>query len=372
MSIRPALLILALLSPLPSHALFYVAGGEVILTTRLSVEYDSNVFANAAEESDLIGTLNLDLSFQREFRLFRFGSGGGISFVRFNDFSERDRTNWNFMFLLEPTAEFGTRTWSLDTDIGFARRTSSDVDVGDIVTTDEYRAGFTLGIFPTPRYYFQFNPLYRLTKPQDFEAADRKSFSMAATAGWRYSARLSFVTSVNRTKLWSDDTEIENVTWAYSVGAVGALTPKLNGNLSVGFQRRELESTGETSTTPTVSASLFYRIDPTNSLSLSASRSFDTALTNQNLTNTRVALGYTRQMRRDLTGHIELAATERSFETVFFDRKDRSYSGTIRLTYQVAAWGVLEGSLQHQIQESNLGIFDYSRTIFRISLIGRF
>lgn len=366
-------IVLLLFLPLPSHALFYIGGGEVVLGANVGLEYDSNVFSNAAEESDFVARAGVNLNYARPFRHFRIGAGAGISTTQYDKFSDRSRTNWTFSFLLEPTADFGTRTWTLDTDLSFQRRTRSEEDLGNIVTTDNYRAGLTLTIHPQPRYYFQISPAYTLTKPRDFDRDDRETYRLAFLAGYVLSPRYNLFASASRNETKTDNpNRIESVVWSYMGGIRGRFTPKLNGSASAGFSRRKLDLTGETKTTPTFSVGLNYRIDETTSASLTASRQFASSLADFNQTVTTATLSFNRTLRHDLTGSLGFSVTERSFERAEIDRRDRAYSASVDLNYRVAEWGTLSGGISHTIQDSGQAAFDYSRTRVYVRLSGRF
>ena len=68
-----------------------------------------------------------------------------------------------------------------------------------------------------------------------------------------------------------DNTRLDNETYTGFLGLRGALTPKLNGSLQAGLQRRELDF-GDSSTAPYFSAGLIWTVDRSTSVGLVASR----------------------------------------------------------------------------------------------------
>lgn len=357
----------------PAHALFYIAGQEVMLNTSATLEYDSNVFSNALEESDFIARGVVGLSYQRPYRFFDIGGGINLTGVKYNDFSDRDRLDWGFNFFLTPSVEFGTRFWTLDTDIGFERRTRSDEDLGDLVTTDNYRGGATLTITPTPKYFIEGGFLYRITKPRDIDRTDRRTFSVNASAGYALGPRYFVFGQVARDKTTTKEANpIENVTWNYSVGLRGTFTPRLSGSASVGVSRREIDATGETNSTPTYSVGLNYVIDRQTSASLSGSRSFTTSLADSTQTTTQATVALNRTLRPDLTGSLSLTYSERKFDQFDFARKDRTYTGRATLRYAMGVRTTLSGGIEHTIQDSDAAFFDHSRTRLFVTLSASF
>ncbi|MCC5805108.1 MAG: outer membrane beta-barrel protein [Opitutales bacterium] len=358
----------------PAQALFYIAGNEVMLNTMVSLQYDTNIFANAEEEGDFVARGSIGLSYTRPYRFFDIGGSVSLYGTRHMDFTDNDRLNWRFNFFVTPTAEFGTRYWTLSTDIGFQRTTRSDEDLGDLVTTDNYRGGLTLTITPTSRYFVETGFLYSITDPRDSDLPEIHTLDTHVAAGWSLGPRYFIFGQVNRTKTdVKREDSLDNVVWNYSVGLRGEFTPRLNGQATVGISRRKLDLTGETDETPTYSVALNYMIDRQTNATLTGSRTFTSSLARNNMTRTTVNLGLNRVLREGLRGALNTGFVERRYDgDGIDDRRDRAYSAGGSLTYDIAAWGSLTGGVSHTVQDSNVAFFDYHRTLIYLTLTGSF
>ncbi len=368
-------LLASFLFTLPASALFYFGGGEAVLITTAELEYDSNIGANSMEEEDFIARGFVGLNYIRPFRHFDLGGGVGLRGLKYFDHSQRDDLNWEFNIFLSPTAEFGTRFWTLSTDIGIRRVTKADEDRGELVTTDNYWAGATLTITPTPRYYVETGIQYMVTDPKDLDIAERRTLRNHAAAGWKLGPRYFIFGRIDREETRTDRdyapvNRIDNLVWSYSVGLNGQISNRLSGSASVGISQRKIGTTGETDSTPIFSLGLDYVVDRLTTARLSGSRYYTASLLDTNQTNTQLMLSVDRTLRRDLTGTGYVSFIERRF--LGMDRRDHAYTGGFILSYDVAAWGRLEWGASHTMQESRDPNFDYNRTRVFVQLNGSF
>lgn len=234
-SFRPLVAgLVALLAPLPAHALFRFNEGrdQVFVTAYIGTGYDSNVFANKNPSADLVMSGGAGMEYARKSGLIGVNASLGWDFGNFASYSSEDFLNPSAS--LELTKATGRTTGALQ--VNAARNSRADPTVG--LRTESWNYGTNLNYrYPImDRYSVAGNIGWDRTDYQDEGATlvDLEAYTIGTDlfyswrsdrdllAGYRYRLSETSATSQGR-----DD--------SLYLGVSGRILGKLSGTARAGW-----------------------------------------------------------------------------------------------------------------------------------------
>lgn len=154
---------------------FYdLAGGEVILDTRVSVGYDSNLFGRSGGDDDFFASLAPTLSWLRSAGLSNLNITAGLDITRYEENTGENFEDYFGRF----SAGFpipAESDLSGAVNMGYARRTRLDQYRFDRITTDTFDAGVNGA--------YQLRPATRLTSSYAHSNAETGDFTTVTDSG---------------------------------------------------------------------------------------------------------------------------------------------------------------------------------------------
>lgn len=361
-AVASALLLLAT----DATAISELGNGEILLDSKAAIEYDSNLFANSGEESDLIGSITAGIAFEQlERSVTNVVASAQVEVVRYLDLKEFDAENLFFDFEvsypnnLEKNAyyKFGA-SWS--------QITRARSEVGQIVESEN------LGVFGTYQTYLNENSEVRLLGDlntvsfKDPAFSDSEDLSFKVNYLYLYSSKLNFVTGYRYRDLSNEggtggvNSSLSSHT--FDIGVEGKLRPKVEGNVSFGIQFVDFSE----STDLARDAFFYYSIElewrPNSKtwVSLIGSDDFQ-ASPNGGVNNFRdISIRFNQILGHKASGSIGLTYAQEDFSG---SRSRRDDSITLNSQYlrsldQNKKLGLI---LDYEIRESDDAFFSYDR-----------
>jgi hypothetical protein len=237
--------LLALLAPLPAHALFRFNDGrdQVYVTAYIGTGYDSNVFASKDASSDLVITGGAGMEYARKAGLIGVNASLGWDFGTFDSFSTEDFLNPSAS--LEFSKGTGRTTGAVQLN---ARRVSrADPTVG--LRTDSWNYGINLNYrYPImDRYSIAGNIGWDRIDYQDegvtFVDLDSYTIGTDLFYSWRSDRDLL---AGYRYRLSETSAKSEGTDHSLYVGVSGRILSKLSGSARVGWTFHENTYPGDT------------------------------------------------------------------------------------------------------------------------------
>ena len=177
-----ALLASTLALPATSFAFAEIARGALTLSTTGRVAYDSNISGNAAEQSDTIFTLTPTLDYSRDAGLGSIHASLGVAINRYVDYTNLDSEDiYSSLRIGLPTPEGSREQGSVTA--GYTDSSDLNEDVGTRIRSKTWSAGFSGTCRAGPRTNLRANAAYSDTTRDTF--SDREQWS--AGIGFDYS-----------------------------------------------------------------------------------------------------------------------------------------------------------------------------------------
>lgn len=364
----PLFALSSLLFPaLSANAFMNLGEGEITLTANSTLTYDSRISARSLDQGDTVLNLRTGLAYSRPSRNFVLGASFGVVVQRYLDFTENDDENFYFDVSITPTERIETSRFTITGSLILDSRTSTDEQVGDIVTTRTY--GARVGVLYDPNRHYNIN--LNASATRDDPESDRYFQQDRYTAGVTLEVPINqdyfseFGVSYSRNE--SDrTTNSQGDTYTGFVGLSGRILPKLSGTIRVGAQERETRALGS-DTGPYASGGLTWSVGELTSLNFNLSHQFGTTIDDRSTESTSASLSANRQLNRRLTGFAGLRYDEEDLTSAGDgDRTDEEYSVFGGLNFDLNAWSNLSMNISYSDQTSSDSQFEFDR--WRISL----
>jgi hypothetical protein len=368
--IKIPLISAALLLPLLATAsIARIGEGELLLSTSVSLTYDSELQSRNIGVSDTIVSGSISLTYSRPSPNLALSGGIQFTALRYLDFSEFDDENISFNVSVFPGLRMEASRFRYSFDLILNSETRSDDTLGQIVTVQNYGFSGEVAYDPNSRLTVVGNASYRIEDPDSstLNAIDRTSVGLKALTPLR--SETNAVLGVTFEKIESDDA-IRNTsdTISYFVGLDGSLLPKVIGTVSVGVQTRSFDD-GEDTESPFISSGLSWVIDASTSASLSASYGTDTGLNDLASETFEISADLRRELNRRLSASARVAYLDGSYDNrVGLSRDDEQWTIGAGLDYQIARWGSLTLSGDYRDRSSNSETFSYDRYTISVGL----
>lgn len=274
----PGILVLALLATAPhhAHALFNLGGTQtqIFVTGRATLAYDSNIFAESTERGDYIFTAGAGIEFKRRAGIFAIDARAAFDYSRFDRYTDQDA--WNPSFFLEVNKASGRTTGALT--VNAFRESRADSSVNFRTQSWNFPVSLNLKYPVSDRFYLSSQTaVLQRSYQRDALLLDYTDFSQGLNLFYVYTSKLDLFGGY-RVRLGRTDLG-RTVDHAVNFGATGGLLPKVNGTLSVAFQRRDIDYSGETFDAVGVAASLQWTATRKFTATAGVARDFNTTAT---------------------------------------------------------------------------------------------
>ncbi len=338
---------------------------ELFLTGVLSVKFDSNIFLNAAnEKSDTIwaATPGLDLVFGK-------GSAttGNLYFKeeirRYSDFDRLNISLADIGF----NSRYDNGKSKINVTARYLEQQQNDNGIlaaGTIVDRNVTAASFSAETDITEKTNVGFGLAYDKTEfgvrtyvgnqtwgiPIDIyhEMSPKLDLSM----GYRYQ---SYSLSVGDSK-----------SHFFNLGARGQFTPKLNGQMRIGYNQRKFETARASEHVLGLSAAMTYNYSDKTYFQFNASNDYGNGPGGEPTQAFGAALGLNTQMTQQwlFTALLQYRAIDYARLGATPARSDKFLEGQIGVIYQLNAYCNLQMAYLHRNNNSDRNIADFSNNLF--------
>jgi hypothetical protein len=344
---------------------------RIDLNVTSKLYHDTHITAQDEAPEDTIFNITASLNYVRPSKTMNFEASAGVVHVMYFDNSDFDDTNAFFDISLNPEADVRTSRFTFSGDLLLNTDTSTNEDVGGIVTTRNYAVNGQVFYDPNERLDVILNASASRIDPDESELnkLDRISVGLTLQTPVMKQANASLGATYSKIKPDSQIQE-ESETMAYFLGLNGIILTKLQGSVSAGIQNRKTES-NDKSDTPYVLAELNWLYDESTSYSLAASSSFNSTINSYDTESSELSLSLRRQLNPlwTLTGSVGYSKTD--YESPALpDRSDDEWFADLQLSRSILQWGSLGLDLRYSDRESDQAAFTYSRFIGGVSFTG--
>lgn len=252
------LCVLALLLPQQSvFALLNIDGtrNQIFVFGNASIAYDSNIFSGATAEDDYIFNASVGAELKRRAGLIAVNARAVLDYQKFTTFS--DQTAWNPSFYLELNKSSGRTTGALT--INAYRSSKADSAVNLRTQTWNFPVGLNLKYPVNDKFFLTSQSSYLKRSYVDaVQLLDYTDYAQSLDLFYVFTSKLDLFASY-RFRLGQTDLS-STFDHNFGLGFDGAILSKLRGNVRLGYQLREIDSTGEDFGQISVAASLFWNV----------------------------------------------------------------------------------------------------------------
>jgi hypothetical protein len=364
--IRRALMAMAAVSLVVPRAAGLIDMNEgrdkVTVNADYGISYDSNLFARSNSPGDTDQTLELGANYIRQAGIFGFNTSVSITTARFERYSDQDYTNPSLKVAL--TKNDGRLTGAFS---AAAQRESSSNDAANIRANSwHYSANLNLRYPVNDRYY--------LTGTSDFSIRNYtpntplynlSSYGESVDLYYIYSSKLDLLGGYRIR--WGEaaggsGTRDE----AFTIGATGAILPKLSGTVRAGYQTRdESGPDGGHYDDLTGNFMLAWPLSKRITFNFQTSKDFMTAATDVSVDATSF----------DLSATVKIALTgEAGYTTSHYlgskgaGREDRTLSFLVKLSIPIKSHLAAGLSYGYLTNASNIALSKYVRRTASLDL----
>jgi len=360
---------LAMLLGLKAVAAPFVAVGdnaELFLTATVGVAHDDNIFLRASgEKSDTIITATPGVDFV-------FGRGAATSgniyyrqeFLRYSDNSALDTDNAsvgiNTLYSSGKSKfDFGAsyiETATNDTSVpGFIldKATTSLRALGEVGATEKTSIGGGLK-YEQSDYKggagFRDNDTWEVPLDVYFEYSPK----LQTSVGYRY--RSTEIDRANATFPSSKDHFL-------NVGARGEFTPKLTGQIRVGYVQRKFDSGRGDKSDFGATGDLTYAASPKTNLNFGLGSDYGSSATGESVATKSISLSSSTRLDEQWSFNTNVAYRDLEYPT----RNDDFLQLGVGVAYTYNAFVNFAGNISHRSQSSSSASAEFDNNVFNIS-----
>lgn len=341
------LLAAAWLQPQPLLGLAEVAGGDLTLSTTLSLAWDSDtsggVDADGNEEDDISFSLSPTLRWSRDEGRGSIDAFIGMTLTKYRDIEEDDYNDFNAGLNIGFPFKEGSKL-SGGGNLGFARTTDIQEDIDARATTDNYNAGVNFGYRLSSKVGLTFSGNYSYSTVEEvFDVAeivlapddpanptpgmefvvpagteedfnDVSSYGGGVSVSFALRPTFGLFTSYNIGVSEVDGNEdqegFENISHSWSVGFSKPITEKLSGSLSLGLQYTDAgDPEVDNFANWTANGSLSWQAREKTAMNLSLNRSAGISSDADTTITTGASVGVSQQFTQKLSGNLNFGMT---------------------------------------------------------------
>ena len=357
------LAVIAALFSLTAKAAPFMAvgdGAELFVTSNLGVQFDDNVFLDTTNESDdtiISFTPGLDLV---------FGKGTATTgnayyreeIRRYNDNDSQD-------------AELSSVGFNSSTDAGgskfranasYAQVAQNDNDLrstGIIVRRDTVNLGASAEFGVTAKSKIGFGTTYATTDYDASSYVDNKIWALPVDYYYEATAKLDWSFGYRYRNTEQDGSADDFTDHFVNIGARGEFTPKLSGQIRVGFNQRDIDGGGEDSGLG-LDGNLSYAFSDKTTFGLTMSNDYGNAGTGDGTQILRWGLTASSK----LTEQWLVSAALNMSSTEYPSRDDDFLDGSVTVTYNYNQYFNFTAGVAMKDNSSTSTVAEFSNTVF--------
>lgn len=334
-------------------------GAELFATGALGIRADDNIFLSKNATSDVIFdiTPGAELTFGKDAQL-----KGALTLVdAFSNYSSNSGLNTN-LFSGDFVAGYSDGgKLKLDLGTGFHELNQNAVDIHGLTRRDAFNFHSKGEVEVSPITSVSAGFAFTHTNYKRAGYGDSDDYVVPINFYYKWTPKTDLSVGY---QYRSYDTQIgQNSTDNYfNVGARGEFTPKLNGEFTVGYTKRNLAK-GNDETTLGLNANLTYAYSEKTTLQFGASSSPDTSPQGQ------------QQKNFSLNGSVNCNLTDQwkvrgglSYRSIdYLTRTDHYYEATLGATYIVSTYVNIVGAYAYRNNSSVLSGGEFTNNVFSVA-----
>lgn len=358
--------------PLKSAALVESTEEALLLHLSGAVRYDSNIFANAGEEGDVLSLFTPELQYIRQRGLLNLDARAGVELMAFSEYSEQNAqdffasASFSYPNMLDYTPLFGTA------DVNWRQRSAAHAVLGRRIRSDVFDTSLRARYELSQKLAIRGLGAYNNEIIHQEELSSIHSWSTGAETVWVYSEKLEAFSGYRyrhtRTGGRREGPGLRATDHLVTAGAEGQFLPKISGRASLGAQSRRLDNESPAVIRPYALASLHWTPRERARVRLSGEADFDVTPDDRSVTRSAVDLAYNQQVYRGVS--IEPAVSYRRLHFVDPEagsRVDDVYGAAFSLLYDFAGGASMALRYSYETRHSDRSSFTYDRHLAELA-----
>ena len=377
-----------------SYALVEKSLGRIDVQATIEGVYDSNMFSSYTEESDFLVKFIPIAQYAKRLGPLQVSAALGGSFGRYFDHGEEDFSDPITRFSFGMAEDFGIFSvdkrsagkvqFGFDTDI--SQRTETNEQLQDLISYTLYSADFSVRYNHSPKFGVSTNINYGFRDYKNFSGREEsyqniEDVNAGITAYYIYSPKLDFY--LGHTFSIIDSPEPSNFIKGSvnhtMFGIDGDITPKLTGNVQLGYATRSYDNSDLAAEDSMLfDVQLMWAWREKTKLSLNFMREFDPSPQDQGMLTTTFGTQVTQRFSKRVAGTLGAYYGTVDFSSYrefgpFFERSDRTDKRYgISLTVLAHLTSYLDGRFGYNYTNITSGLgdeFNNERHLLSIGLI---
>ncbi len=362
-----ALALTAVLGTQAAFAAPFMAVGdnaELFLTAGVEIQHDDNIFLdNTTEKSDTIFVLSpgLDLVFGNN-----AATSGHLSYREdFYEYSDYNNQSTSVSDVDFASAYTNGKT-KVNLSAGYVQKFLSDNNInaaGVNIRREISNAGIDGEFGVSEKTTLGVGASYQQTDYSTAGYIDVDSWTLPLDVYYEYSPKLAVSLGYRYSNTNSSTGGVDASDHFFNIGARGEFTPKLAGQVRVGYVLRDFK-TGGTTDDFGLDADLAYAVSAKTRLQVNASNSFSNSSTGQS--TKRFVLGTSVQtlVSEQLSVGVGLAYNKIDYPT----RTDDFFQGSLRAVYTYNSYLKYEAGYVYRNNTSDIAGAEFSNNLFTVGV----
>ena len=350
-------------------------GAELFVTGAVGVRADDNIFLAKSATSDTIFNVDpgLELTFGKDAQV-----KGSLTLVdSITKYSSNSSLDTN-LFSGNFASNYDDGKLKLGFNAGYQETNQNTVDVrpagnvGALIRRNALSAGLTGETEVSEITSVGAGFSYTKTDYKRAGFGDSEDYTIPVNFYYKYSEKLD-VSAGYRYRSYQTQIGEDSQDHFFNVGARGEFTPKLTGQVAVGWTQRTLAKSGDESLLG-LDADLTYAISPKTSLQLRASNSPDTSPSGAQQKN--FSFGGTLNTnitdQWSVSGGLSYRGITYVATTTTGQRTDDYVEGSLGVTYVINQWVRVDGNYAYRNNSSKIASSDFTNNVFSLSVSLRY
>ncbi len=332
-------LAIVLLSAVTSHGFYEIGRGEIFLETRASVAYESNIFENRNNTSDVIFRLNPELQYLRRAGRYNVDAHLGAAAQKFLDNDREDSVDLTAGVSLSSAGE-RQAILSPTFRVSIDSRRQAIGEVGVRARTDTFSASTGLSYQHSDRVVLNgsLNATHTRFSGGGQNLSDTTTLSMSEQITYIQSARISYFAGHTIAYSFSSGADgrgalkpLDNTVF---VGVGGQISPKVSGSAQIGYTWREFLE-GDIPSTGSIfaSGSLNWQATDRRSYNLTISRALGLGVLDQSTETTTVSVGVNQTLTDKISASAGASHSWQEFSAPGVSRTDKIITFNTRVNF---------------------------------------
>lgn len=335
------------------------------------VEADSNIYANAESNGDLVGTAVPEVGLRRTAGLLRIDLSAGAEVQRFMDHALLNAEN--------PFA-FASADWSPEQGktegrmtLSLRRLAQANPVVNQRTDAEDWTADGSFGHYPREKLGYRLRGSFSRQDYLTQGLSDVQKAQVGMDGRFRYSQKLeAFVGYTRRDSVTyhrsAQQPSIESHDDQGIIGLDGELFSKVRGQIKAGLVRRSFARGFAASEAGLLlDSEIEWQSRPNQSIAFRTKRDYDTSPADQTIHRSSFALDTVHRPTPKAEVALSLSQSDEKYRGAGLDRRDRSLSLQVRGMYSFSPRSSGSAALSFSSTRSSLALADYDRMIFTIA-----